>query len=102
MAEITKVKAAPASPAIPAKKMKHPDATIPSYVGQTITSFLVFIMAATMRGNFSQFFDSPSFSDLHNTDQCAMYSIQYLKFALVSAEKRLLQSFVGSINVPNS
>ena len=50
MAEITKVKAAPASPAIPAKKMKHPDATIPSYVGQTITSFLVFIMAATMRG----------------------------------------------------
>ena len=78
MAEITKVKAG-----IPAKKMKHPDATIPSYVGQTITSILVFIMAATMRGNFSQFFDSPSFSDLHNTDQCAMYSIQYLKFAFL-------------------
>ena len=57
MAEITKVKAAPASPAIPAKKMKHPDATIPSYVGQTITSFLVFIMAATMRGTvLTQFF----------------------------------------------
>ena len=48
MAVITKVKAGiPAS-----KKMKHPNATIPSYVGQTITSFLVFIMAATMRGNF--------------------------------------------------
>ena len=49
MAEITKVKEASAvGPAV--KKMKHPDATIPSYVGQTITSFLVFIMAATMRG----------------------------------------------------
>ena len=52
MAVITKVKAGiPAS-----KKMKHPDATIPSYVGQTITSFLVFIMAATMRGNFQSIF----------------------------------------------
>ena len=49
MAEITKVKEASAvGPAV--KKMKHPDATIPSYVGQTITSLLVFIMAATMRG----------------------------------------------------
>jgi len=48
MAVITKVKAGdPAS-----KKMKHPDATIPSYVGQTITSFLVFIMAATMRADW--------------------------------------------------
>ena len=56
MAEITKVKEA-LGPAV--KKMKHPDATIPSYVGQTITSLLVFIMAATMRG--TAFFQSSLF-----------------------------------------
>ena len=73
MAEITKVKAAPASPAIPAKKMKHPDATIPSYVGQTITSFLVFIMAATMRGTvLTQFF---IFVKLNATDPIRVLKI---------------------------
>ena len=33
------------------KMMSHPDVKIPSYIGQSITSLLVFIMAATMRGN---------------------------------------------------
>ena len=33
------------------KMMSHPDVKLPSYIGQSITSFLVFIMAATMRGN---------------------------------------------------
>jgi len=35
--------------------MNHPDVKIPSYIGQTITSFLVFIMAATMRGDWLVF-----------------------------------------------
>ena len=33
------------------KVMSHPDVKLPSYIGQSITSLLVFIMAATMRGN---------------------------------------------------
>ena len=33
------------------KMMSHPDVKLPSYIGQSITSLLVFIMAATMRGN---------------------------------------------------
>ena len=33
-----------------AKEVAHPEVKIPSYVGQSVTSILVFIMAATMRG----------------------------------------------------
>ena len=33
-----------------AKEVAHPEVKIPSYVGQSVTSVLVFIMAATMRG----------------------------------------------------
>ena len=35
--------------------LKHPEVSIPGYIGRSITSFLVFIMAATMRGK--SFFD---------------------------------------------
>ena len=43
-----------------AKEVAHPEVKIPSYVGQSVTSVLVFIMAATMRGkctvwNFQDF-----------------------------------------------
>ena len=64
MAEITKVKEPSAvGPAV--KKMKHPDATIPSYVGQTITSLLVFVMAATMRGTaFFKVFERKVYSSV--------------------------------------
>ena len=29
---------------------KHPEVAIPGYIGRSLTSFLVFVMAATMRG----------------------------------------------------
>ena len=35
-----------------AKEVAHPEVKIPSYVGQSVTSILVFIMAATMRGMY--------------------------------------------------
>merc|ERR1719447_2487107 len=34
------------------KVMSHPDVKLPSYIGQSITSLLVFIMAATMRADW--------------------------------------------------
>jgi len=34
------------------KMMSHPDVKLPSYIGQSITSLLVFIMAATMRADW--------------------------------------------------
>ena len=38
-----------------AKEVAHPEVKIPSYVGQSVTSILVFIMAATMRGKWVPF-----------------------------------------------
>ena len=38
-----------------AKEVAHPEVKIPSYVGQSVTSILVFIMAATMRGEWVPF-----------------------------------------------
>ena len=38
-----------------AKEVAHPEVKIPSYVGQSVTSILVFIMAATMRGELGAF-----------------------------------------------
>ena len=38
-----------------AKEVAHPEVKIPSYVGQSVTSILVFIMAATMRGKWAPF-----------------------------------------------
>jgi hypothetical protein len=45
----TKAKASP-------EYQKHPEVTIPGYIGRSITSLLVFVMAATMRGQYLSHF----------------------------------------------